>query len=84
MDVIPSNFSLEIWYEARDEFSRAYFSTGASTKENSKNHNIGPGFFDFFFFKETGPRLLTKGMLRVCQGEQSNFRIPGIPTINFQ
>jgi len=25
-----------------------------------------------------------KTMLRVCQGEQSNFRIPGIPTISFQ
>ena len=25
-----------------------------------------------------------KGMLRVCQGEISNFHIPGTPTISFQ
>ena len=28
--------------------------------------------------------IKAKGMLRVCQGESSNIRIPGIPTISFQ
>ena len=30
------------------------------------------------------PGVKAEGTLRVCQGESSNFRIPGIPTISFQ